>query len=447
MSKQKAIAVFDIGKTNKKLLLFNEDYDVVFERSLQFDEIKDEDEFPCENVAALTAWIKSSVGEVLTLEDVEINTINFSAYGASFVHVDEKENPVTPLYNYLKPFPEELQKKFYADYGGEINFSKTTASPVLGNLNSGLQLYRLKYERPDLFNKIHCSLHLPQYISSILTKKNYSDITSIGCHTGLWDFTQKKYHEWVQKENVISKLAEIYPCNHVEKAQWKNKLLEIGIGMHDSSSALVPYLLNFKEPFVLLSTGTWNISLNPFNEHPLTAEELQNDCLCYLTHDNKPVKASRLFAGYEYELQVKRIAAHFNQQAEKYFSLPFDINLIEKNQKKDSHDLKIFSQRDLNEFADDVQVYYQLINDLINAQVFSTNLILNDKVSSVFVDGGFSKNSIFMHCLALAFPKQKIYAASVAQASALGAAMVIHDQWNKKNIPGNVIHLQHYPSN
>ncbi|MES1218854.1 MAG: FGGY family carbohydrate kinase [Bacteroidota bacterium] len=444
MSKQNAIAVFDIGKTNKKLLIFNEEYKVIFERSLQFDEIKDEDGFPCEDIAALTEWIKNSVNDVLALQDVEIRAINFSAYGASFVHVDEKGNPVAPLYNYLKPFPEKLKRRFYAAYGGEINFSKITASPVLGNLNSGLQLYRLKYERPDIFNKIHYSLHLPQYLSSIFTKKYYSDITSIGCHTALWDFTQKKYHGWVHTENIIDKLADISSCNHSEKLYWKDKSLQIGIGMHDSSAALVPYLLSFKEPFVLLSTGTWNISLNPFNGEPLTTDELQHDCLCYLTHENKPVKASRLFAGHEYELQVKRIAEHFNQENEKYSSVNFNSGLIERIRKNDAQELETFSQRNLADFADDEQAYYQLISDLINAQIFSTGLILNKEVNTIFVDGGFSKNSIFMHLLIRAFPKQKIFAASVAQASALGAAMVIHEKWNGKNIPENVINLRHY---
>ncbi|MBS1916543.1 MAG: carbohydrate kinase [Bacteroidetes bacterium] len=444
MSKQNAIAVFDIGKTNKKLLVFNEEYKVIFECSLQFDEIKDEDEFPCEDVVALTEWIKNSVNDVLTLQDVEIRAINFSAYGASFVHVDEKGNPVAPLYNYLKPFPEKLKGQFYAEYGGEINFSKTTASPVLGNLNSGLQLYRLKYEQPDLFNKIHHSLHLPQYLSSILTKKYYSDITSIGCHTALWDFTQRKYHQWVHKENIIDKFADISSCNHSEKFYWKNKSLQIGIGMHDSSAALVPYLLSFKEPFVLLSTGTWNISLNPFNDEPLTTDELKHDCLCYITHENKPVKASRLFAGHEYELQVKRIAEHFNQENEKYSSLNLNDYLVEQIQRNDSYGLETFSQRNLADFADDEHAYYQLISDSINAQIFSTGLILSKEVNTIFVDGGFSKNTIFMHYLTKAFPGQKIFAASVAQASALGAAMVIHDKWNEKNIPGNVIHLKNY---
>jgi hypothetical protein len=37
------IAVFDIGKTNKKVFLFSEQYEIVFEQSTQFDEITDED--------------------------------------------------------------------------------------------------------------------------------------------------------------------------------------------------------------------------------------------------------------------------------------------------------------------------------------------------------------------------------------------------------------------
>src|ERR1035438_3734879 len=265
MSRQNAIAVFDIGKTNKKLLLFNEQYEIIFEQSFKFDETKDEDGFPCEDVLALTEWVKHSLTAAMSLSDAEVKAINFSAYGASFVHVDKECKPIAPLYNYLKPFPESLKHEFYNKYGGEINFSQTTASPILGNLNSGLQLYRLKYEQPELFNKIFCSLHLPQYLSSIITKENYSDITSIGCHTALWDFQQSRYHDWVYKENILEKLAPIFPLDEAIQAQCGALILQVGIGMHDSSAALIPYLLNFTEPFILLSTGTWNISLNPFD--------------------------------------------------------------------------------------------------------------------------------------------------------------------------------------
>ena len=182
------IAIFDVGKTNKKLFLFDEAYRMVHEESTQLPETLDEDGFPCEDVQALTKWIWHSFWRVNALAAFNIKAVNFSAYGASFVYIDEKGKPLTPLCNYLKPFPAALQTNFYQTYGGEQLLSRQTASPVLGNLNSGLQLYRLKQERPAVFDRIKYALHLPQYLSYILSQKAATDITSVGCHTLLWDF-------------------------------------------------------------------------------------------------------------------------------------------------------------------------------------------------------------------------------------------------------------------
>ena len=455
MSKQNAIAVFDIGKTNKKLLLFNEKYEIILEQSLQFAEIKDEDGFQCEDIFALTKWIKNSISNILALSDIEIKAVNFSAYGASFVHVDREGKSIAPLYNYLKSFPEKLQHEFYNKYGGEMNFSQSTASPVLGNLNSGLQLYRLKYERPELFKQIYCSLHLPQYISSIITKRNYTDITSIGCHTALWDFQKDHYHEWVYKENIVGKLADIFPSDEIIPVQSNNSILQIGIGIHDSSAALIPYLLNFTEPFILLSTGTWNISLNPFNQTKLTEEELQNDCLCYMDYKGKPIKASRLFAGYEHELETKKLAEHFNVSSDYCNTIEFDATIVSKlsasDNKSDISSENVilkksgFEKRLLSGFENYETAYHQLMMDIITQQIFSTNLVLkNTDVKRIFVDGGFSKNPVFMNLLTVAFPKIEIYAAEVAQASAIGAALAIHKYWNTKSIPSDIIKLKSY---
>ena len=66
-------------------------------------------------------------------------------------------------------------------------------------------------------------------------------------------------------------------------------------------------------------------------------------------------------------------------------------------------------------------------------------------VKKIFVDGGFSKNPIFMHYLALAFPETEVYATTVAQASALGAALSIHKYWNSLKIPTDIIKMKLYP--
>jgi len=447
------IAVFDVGRTNKKIFLFDEDYHIRYEKETHLKETKDEDGFECEDVNVLTQWVKDSLNEVLQLTEFDIKAISISAHGASFVNIDENGTAVTPLYNYLKPFPEELQKQFYLDYGNDL--PKITASPVLGNLNSGLQLYWIRYTSPETFKKIKYSLHLPQYISYALTRKASSDITSIGCHTHLWDFEKNHYHEWVTKENLIDHLPPILQADETQTISFNEKNISTGIGLHDSSAALIPYLKSFKDPFILISTGTWCISLNPFNHSPLTDEELKKDCLCYLSYEGKPVKAARLFAGHEHEEQIKRIASYFHQKDDFYknadfneamaLSLKKQTNPLSEEEFHGGTQPSAFIQRKLSSFHSAEEAYHQLIIDIINQQAISTQLVLKmTSVNRIFVDGGFSKNPIYMNLLAAAFPDLKVYGASVAQASALGAALVLHQHWNTKSVPTDLIELNAY---
>src|ERR1700744_1089893 len=107
------IAIFDVGKTNKKLFLFDEHYRIVFEKTAKFIETVDEDGDVCENLESLETSVFDSLREVFRLAEFDIKAINFSTYGASFVHLDEAGKPVAPLYNYLKEYPKELLEKFY----------------------------------------------------------------------------------------------------------------------------------------------------------------------------------------------------------------------------------------------------------------------------------------------------------------------------------------------
>ncbi|HMR56424.1 MAG TPA: FGGY family carbohydrate kinase [Cyclobacteriaceae bacterium] len=429
------IAIFDIGKTNKKLFLFDEDYHIRFEKSIQLSETKDEDGFPCEDIHLLTGWVKQSFNEVVSKPDFTIKALNVSAYGASFVHIDESGKPVTPLYNYLKPYPEALKQKFYDQYGGESEFAKTTASPVLGNLNSGMQLYWLKHQKPDIFKSIRYSLHLPEYISYLFTQNPVSGITSIGCHTNLWDFTRNQYHQWVSKEEVADKLAPVFPAYKTVTKTFGKQTISVGIGLHDSSAALIPYLAGFTESFVLLSTGTWCISLNPFNSTPLTANELEQDSLCYLSYQGNPVKASRLFAGQWHEDETLKMAAHFKVTQDSFKKVKYNVDLIKKLNSI------AYQQGHFTNYTSFDEAYTHFMIDLVNRQVTSTKFVLNSDTKCIFVDGGFSHNPLYMNLLARAFPNLKVFAASVAQATAIGAAMAIHNDWNDKKNLANLVQL------
>ena len=165
------------------------------------------------------------------------------------------------------------------------------------------------------------------------------------------------------------------------------------------------------------------------------------------------MKASRLFSGYEYDKQVARIAAHFNQDPVKYRNEAGKFEAPERKKKKgesknlDSQDRKAFAfgDRNLADFSNDIEAYYQLMEDIIRQQKISTDYVLKDTpVKRIFVDGGFSKNVVFMHLLAAAFPQLEVYAASMAQATALGTALAIHHQWNTKPLPHDLIELKYY---
>jgi len=459
------ILIFDIGKTNKKCFVFDGDYHMVFERSTQLPETTDEDGDPCEDVYLLTAWVQESLKDVLDDPRFQIRAINVATYGASFVHLSPdavaESAILTPLYNYLKSFPTDLRKQFFGTYGGEAKIALETASPVLGHLNSGLQLYWIKHCKPLIFNQIKWSIHLPQYIAhtirrAVLQSDSHpatsiipaTEITSIGCHTLLWDFRKNDYHDWVKAEGIEEKFPPIIPARGVfrsprddaaikgevvQESPEQRSRVQIGTGLHDSSAALIPYLACFDEPFVLISTGTWCISLNPFNRAPLRSEELAQDCLCYLTYEGKPVKAARFFGGHEHEMKVKELAAAFGVA-----DVPAALAAGFKEGRL--RNLQGFVTADASAAE---AAYLEFMRQLVEKQVVSTRLALGDSpVRRIFVDGGFSKNETYMTLLAEAFPEMEVFAAEVAQATALGAALAMHAHWNKKPIPQNLISLK-----
>ncbi len=452
------IAIFDIGKTNKKVFLFNQQYRLEYEASVQFNEIQDEDGCNCEDLDKLRTWLLDTLNQVLQLADYHILAINFATYGASFVYLNNQGEPLTPLYNYLKPYNTTLLQQFYATYGGQEAMALATASPVLGSLNSGMQLYRLKYEQPAVFAQTQSALHLPQYLHYLLTKQLCTDITSIGCHTGLWHFELQQYHYWVLNEQILPKLPPLVPSSTTYKGEYQMQTIQIGVGLHDSSAALIPYLKSFSKPFVLLSTGTWCISLNPFNATTLTASELAKDCLLFYTYQEQRVKASRLFSGHELTLQSQLIAQHFGEDAADYQHMPYQPAIVEQlllqntaqplpilTKNDNGLAQSAFGLRALSQFVSSTYAYHQLLIDLVNLQQWATQLVIqNSGVEQLYVDGGFGNNVIFMHLLAKAFPQLQVFAASIPQATALGAALAIHPSWNNQPIATNLVTLQPY---
>ena len=452
--KKKVTAVFDIGRTNKKFFLFDRDFQEVHREYIRFDEITDEDGYPTENLEALENWAKGVFDKMLDSPEYDIEALNFSCYGASLVHVDENGEPTTPLYNYMKPLDEEVYNSFYEAYGPENEISRVTGSPKLGMLNTGMHLYWLKYTKPEVFLKIKYSLHLPQYLSYLFTGIPISEFTSIGCHTLLWDYEKNEYHAWVYQEGINEKLPPLASSRKTVPINYKGKTIEMGSGIHDSSSALLPYIQSLNNPFLLVSTGTWSISINPFNTEMLTLTDLENDSLFNMRTDGSPVKVSRLFLGNEYKIQVQALSEHFGVPRDYHKTVKFDQDVFFEINKDfvplfkwssiTSEDMPKETKIPYDEFE---HAYHQLILELVLLQVKSIRSILgNTNIERLYVDGGFSDNEVYIHLLSEHMGSMKLNTTNSSLGSALGAAIAISDrELNSNFLKKNYSLRKHIP--
>jgi sugar (pentulose or hexulose) kinase len=429
LSKQKVIAVFDIGKTNKKFFLFDTNYTEIYKEYITLDEIVDEDGFPTEDIYALQKWIKNVFDKILVSDKFKIKSVNFSTYGASFVHLDEKGKILTPLYNYLKPIPSTITDEFERTYG---DISAETGSPKSGMLNSGMQLYWIKKSKPEVYKKIKYSLHLPQYLSYLFTGIPLSEYTSLGCHTALWNYSKKEYHSWVFKEGIHEILPPLVSAETSINKDYKGMQIKIGVGIHDSSSALIPYMKSSKKPFILVSTGTWSVSLNPFSDELLTKEDIKNNTINYMKINGEAVKSSKLLLGKEYQYQVEQLSNYFNVPSDYHKLVKFKNDLYQKLIKNFTNCFSwkyLIGQKEITKITQTSfeEAYHQLMIELVLLQV--TNIRAskgeNKFIKKVFIDGGFSDNDVFIKLLTFYLKGLKVWATDSSLGSALGAAIVI----------------------
>lgn len=428
--------IFDIGKTNKKWFIFNQHFEVIAQDSIVFSEGKDDDGNPCEDLLQLSEWVVQTVNSLVAEEHLDITKINFSAYGASLVHLDEHLNVCAPLYNYLKKRDLETYIAFKDLLNQFSDVEVDTGAAISGMLNTGFQLFWLKAKKPALFKKIRKSVHLAQYFSFLFTGQVINELTSLGCHTTLWNFKRNQLHQWLNEFNIQGLMPTLETSDHFTQVSIKGKNVWIGNGIHDSSAALLPYKTGVLSPFMLISSGTWSIILNPFDQSEITQNLINQDLIYYLQPDGKKVRASRLYYGKIYEDAVVNLQISNQEMAE----IPKEVvanYLASPEQSKKILDLT-FKQKE----------YTDLVFEMAKVHFHSLQMAKGEShIEGVYIDGGFAKNDLFLRFLAtMLFPIQ-VFKAENPMGSALGAAImmdqnsftpdIFRDRYNLKLVPSH----------
>ena len=178
----KTIAVIDIGKTNAKVALVDLDSFSEIAVRKAANGVTSDGLYPHFDVEKLWRFILGSLGALHA--EVPIDAISVTTHGATAVLLDGNGDLALPLLDYEFNGPDTLA----ADYDKlRPPFAETGAARLPMGLNIGAQIYWQEQTFPQEFSKVAAILTYAQYWSYRLSGVLASELTSLGCHTDLWN--------------------------------------------------------------------------------------------------------------------------------------------------------------------------------------------------------------------------------------------------------------------
>ncbi|MFQ5628311.1 MAG: hypothetical protein ACE5I1_06090, partial [bacterium] len=427
--------------------------------------------FIYDDLTAMQKWMENAFRQIGREKKFNVRAVNVTAFGATVVHLNIAGELAAPVFSYMTEVQDDFHEGFVKTFAELPGGFARLATPPLGKfLNVAKQLFWLAKARRDIAKEISHSLFLPQYFIYILTDQVFSEPTTLGCHTGLWDFQNGKISrnalESLKWQSKIPAIVKNNAMLHLKKQYGsllnaRNEII-VGAGLHDSSSALVPFSRTLKENFVLVSTGTWIIAQNPGATFKLTEGDLAEDRLYYLTPDKEPVRAARLFGGREHEIQLERISKHFGEKPgisgsgsgsgkrnklrsylQGFFAERIDRSLVPAAlQGTGPFPYCLAGDWNLGAFASEEEAYARLCLDLAVLTSYCIDSVASENSENIVVDGGFAKNEWFVEIVAILQVSKRLYVTEVPQATALGAAMMVHEQWAEKQKADDIVNLR-----
>ena len=260
------IAVIDIGKTNAKLALVGarDGHEIALRTTA--NRVRQDGPYPHFDVAALWAFICDALAEMQ--RESPIDAISITAHGASGVLITgdpQGDGLALPALDYEFSGPDE----FAAEYDAvRPPFAESLSARLPGGLNLGAQVFWQAKRFPEAFAAARFVTY-PQYWAWRLSGVATTEVTSLGCHTDLWNPAAKDFSSLVDRLGWRTKMAPLrsaFDRLGPVKPELAQRLgLDPGTpvfcGIHNSNASLLPHLVARDPPFTVVSTGTWIIVL------------------------------------------------------------------------------------------------------------------------------------------------------------------------------------------
>ncbi|WP_225206706.1 FGGY-family carbohydrate kinase [Novosphingobium huizhouense] len=304
--------VIDLGKTLSKVSLWDLDGQML-DRQVRPNAPIEVDGVRRLDAGGTAQWLLETLARYAAHP---VRTIVPVGHGAAICALDQGRLAFAPL-----DYEEELPGDLLDEYRAARDPFSVTGSPALsGGLNLGAQLFWMERIYPQVMARATL-VPWAQYWAFFLTGRAVSEVTSLGCHSDLWnplanDFSPlAKRMGWAEKLKPVVRASDVVGTLTADIATATGLSPDVRVlaGLHDSNAALLA-ARGFAEiadnEATVLSTGTWFIAMRTPRTAPEPAAHAAllpeaRDCLVNVDAHGSPVPSARLMGGREIEALIE----------------------------------------------------------------------------------------------------------------------------------------------
>lgn len=261
--------MLDIGKTHSKLLVLSPEGQVLAQSQHASGRVAataaaGEGAWAALDSEGIAAWLCDSLAALGPLR-AQLARAVVSAHGAAFAAVDG-DALAWPVPDYEFEGFDERAPDWLQQIGP---FAETLSPDLPRGLNAATQFDWLERHAPASFARGQL-LPWPQYWAWWLSGVAASEVTSLGCHTHLWNpglgepSVLARRRGWAARLAPLRRAWEVLGPVRPALAQRLGLpgTLRVHVGAHDSNACLARYLRSHPR-MTLVTTGTWIVVMAP----------------------------------------------------------------------------------------------------------------------------------------------------------------------------------------
>lgn len=233
------------------------------------------------------------------------------AHGAAIAAV-QGDALVYPPIDYEQEPPEAIAQAYRTL---RPSFGETGSPALPACLNCAIQLFWAETLYPDA--SAATLMPWAQYWAWFLSGSAATEVTSLGCHSDLWNPGEARFSAMADNRGWTTRFAPLRRAQDVigtlrpelARRTGLSEGVKILAGLHDSNAALMAargFAEIESEDATILSTGTWFIAMRLAQSgRDLAALPEQRDCLVNVDPFGLPVPSARFMGGREIETLIE----------------------------------------------------------------------------------------------------------------------------------------------